>query len=73
MRRSNLQTISRKKTPESLKNIINKRTIVVSYIKKERKAFFSNLNPNKFVIIKYFGGTFSRFFLIKEKFLIKSL
>ena len=40
MRRSNLQTIYfKKRTPESLKNIRNKRTTVVSYIKKNARRF----------------------------------
>ena len=42
MRRSNLQTIYfKKRTPESLKNIRNKRTTVVSYIKKSARRFLS--------------------------------
>ena len=42
MRRSNLQTISFKKgIPESLKNIRNKKTAVVSYIKKNARRFLA--------------------------------
>ena len=42
MRRSNLQTIYfMKRTPESLRNIRNKRNTVVSYIKKNARRFLA--------------------------------
>ena len=40
MRRSNLRTINfKKRTPESLKNFRNKRTTIVSYVKKNARCF----------------------------------
>ena len=74
MRRSNLQTIYfMKRTPESLRNIRNKRNTVVSYITKNARRFLATWIQAIFVTIKHFGSTFSRFFLRKEKFQIKSL
>ena len=47
MRRSNLQTIYfKKRTPESLKKYKKQKNYCSKLYKKERKAFFSNLNPS---------------------------
>ena len=74
VRRSNLQIINfTKRTPESLKNVRNKRTTIVSYIKKNARGFLVIWIQAIFLIIKHFGSTFSRFFLINKQFQIKSL
>ena len=57
MRRSNL----------FLKNVRNKRTTVVSYIKKNAKRFLATWIQAIFLTIKHFGSRFSRFFSEKRK------
>ena len=74
MRRSNLQTIYfKKRIPESLKKYQKQKNYCGKLYKKERKAFFSNLNSSNICDNKTFWKYIQPFFLRKEKFQIKSL
>ena len=63
MRRSNLQTIYfKKRTPESLKKYRKEKNYCSKLYKKERKAFFSNLNPSNICDNKTFWKYIQPFF-----------
>ena len=68
MRRSNLQTIYfKKRTPESLKKYKKQKNYCSKLYKKERKAFFSNLNPSNICDNKTFWKYVQPFFSEKRK------
>ena len=68
MRRSNLQTTYfKKRTPESLKKYKKQKNYCSKLYKKERKAFFSNLNPSNICDNKTFWKYVQPFFSEKRK------
>ena len=68
MRRSNLQSIYfKKRTPESLKKDQKQKNVCSKLYKKERKAFFSNLNPSNVCDNKTSWKYIQSFFSEKKK------
>ena len=73
MRRSKLQTIYfKKRKPESLRKYQKQKNYCSKLYKKERKAFFSNLNPSNICDNKTFWKYVQPFFSEKRKIASKT-